>query len=479
MTLHEVPRLPPLPPAFTASWPRCPAPDGCAGRVVEPYPACVAHLRPREFRRFVAELGPGSDLDLRGVVVTPALLETLLTAVTGAERRPRLGRLRCEEARLPEAVTWRGARFERDCSFDGAYLAAGTSFPDVVFGGHVSFQRARFGGDTSFHGALFRRYATFDEAVFGGDALFGETRWDADASFARVVFLGAAAFDRARFGRDVITTGARFEDAASFRRVRVGRNARCDRARFRRGLWLGPMVAGGLISLADAQARGGVSVQAAARRVAFDGATVRGGADLRLRHAELTLENARFEGRASVRTADQPFAGLSEPPDWPAPVRVLTLRGAAADRLELADLDLSRCRLLGGDRPEGLVLTGPCAFATLPAQWGAALSEGGLASLYGRIAHATGDDALARELRHHAREARGSRPGRLRRWLFHVSWLACGHALRTGRTLLWITIVAIVVCALTAVRHQHPAASRTAPAPERRTAPPASYPSHP
>lgn len=71
----------------TVFWPRCRAVHGCTGRVAGETGGCAAHLRPREFERFVGALRPGADLDLRGVTVTAWLLDAVLTpspARTGA-----------------------------------------------------------------------------------------------------------------------------------------------------------------------------------------------------------------------------------------------------------------------------------------------------------------------------------------------------------------------------------------------------------
>ncbi|MFC4912410.1 pentapeptide repeat-containing protein [Actinomadura gamaensis] len=464
------------PAAGTVPWPRCRAVFGCSGRAVEPFRGCPAHLRPGERALFVGRLRPGADLDLRGVTVPADLLSDVLDALTGPDRRPHLGRTRLDGAVLPSAAALRGACFEGDSSFDGAAFVGGASFFDARFLGNVSFRGARFGGNASFHQARFHRHAAFTETVFAGDALFGEASWLADADFTRAVFIGAAAFDRARFGRDAGMQAACFGGALSCRRVRVGRNARFDRARFRHGLWLGPLAAGERLVLTDVSAHGGVQVQAAAVRIEADGLTARGDTDLRVRGAEVDLSNAVCSGRLRVRAQARPFCGLPESADTELPVRVLSLGGVGAPRVELTDVDLSHCRFLGLAHPDGLRVRGDCAFATRPGRrWRggrrAVLSEDSaaetpsrLAALYRQLARATADadGGTARDFRYRALELRRrSEPDQWHRWALHLLWITCGYGLRAGRTIAWVAVLAGLLAggaALADQTHRHSAA---------------------
>ncbi|WP_165975696.1 pentapeptide repeat-containing protein [Actinomadura rubrisoli] len=510
MTPHE-----PSPPSLTTViWPRCTAVHGCAGRAVERSGGCPAHLPPGAFDRFVDGLRPGADLDLRGVTVQAWMLDALLDALTGPDGRPHLGRTRFDGAVLPSHAVLRGACVEGDSTFNGACFLGGASFYDARFFGNVSFRGARFGGNMSFHGARFHRHASFEEAVFANDALFGEAVWHADASFRRAVFIGAACFDRARFGRDAAMQAACFGGAVSFKRVQVARHARLDRTRFRRGLWLGPLVAGGEICLSDATAHGGLRIHAAARHVTARGATVHGTAEFRLRHAELDLEDAVFDGTVTVRSLPQPIHGLPEPGEAgegttdetgagtgretgagaageadEAPVRLVSLREVTAEGLCLTDVDLSGCGFLGLDRPDLLRITGDCRFATLPPRQGwrpwrrhgrgrAVLAEdlaqragkatgpaGGadrdsvrLAALYRELARAAADSdhgGLARDLRYSALEIRRhTEPTPWRRWALHLMWLTSGYGLRTGRIMAWLAVLAaLLCCGVTYIRH--------------------------
>ncbi|WP_433475949.1 pentapeptide repeat-containing protein [Spirillospora sp. CA-142024] len=468
MTHHEPRHRPAAPP--TVFWPRCTAVHGCTGRASGELGSCAAHLRPREFERFVAALRPGADVDLRGVTVPAWLLDAVLDAVTGPDGRPHLGRTRFDGAVLPSDAALRGFCVEGDSSFDGACFLGGVSFYDARFFGNVSFRGARFGRNVSFHEARFHRHASFEEAVFTGDAVFGETRWHADASFRNAVFMGAACFDRARFGRDAAMQAACFGGSVSFKRVRVARHARFERTRFRHGVWLGPLVAGGRIGLTDATVHGGLRVHAAAPLVTARGATVHGEADFRLRHAELDLEDTLFEGPAAVRSLAHQIQGLAEPA-WAGPpaVRLTSLRRADATGLLLADVDLSRCGFLGL-RTDALRITGDCLFATVPgrrrlrpghrggravlaedlARGGDAPYDDRLRVLYLALARATADadrGRVARDFRYSALEMR--RHGERDPWRragLHLLWITCGYGLRAGRAVAWLAVIVALVC---------------------------------
>ncbi|WP_329519100.1 pentapeptide repeat-containing protein [Spirillospora sp. NBC_01491] len=474
MTPHE--RAPSSSPAVL--WPRCSVVYGCTGRTAGPYDACPAHLRPEQLERFLGGLRPGAELDLRGATVPPGLLAALLDAVTGPDKRPHLGRARFDGAVVHADAPLRAACFEGDSSFDGACFIGGASFFDVRFFGNVSFRGARFAGNATFHGARFHRHASFEETVFAGDALFGEAAWHADASFAHAVFMGAACFDRARFGRDAGMQAVCFGGAVSFRRVQVTRHLRFERTRFRHDLWLGPLVAR-RIDLAHVHAHGGLRVDAAALEVTAQAMTVRAAAEFKLRHTELDLENSSFKGAVRVRPHTHPFQGLPEPASWDGDdtVRVNSLRGVTAERLDLADVDLSRCQFIGLQRPDHLRIVEGCSFATTPRTrrwlpWRAPKSRAVLAedpgtrvplhgpledpvgaarleTLYRQLAQATADSdgGLARDFRYCALEMhRRAEPVQWRRWGLHLLWITCGYGLRTGRLFVWLAVVAVLVC---------------------------------
>lgn len=333
---------------------------------MEPSGGCPAHLSPREFERFMDALRPGTEVDLRGVTVPSWLLDAVLNAVTGPDGRPHLGRTRFDGAVLPAGATLAGCCVEGDSSFDGACLLGPATFHDARFFGNASFRGVRFGRDVSFRRARFHRHTSFEEAVFTGDARFGEAAWHADASFRHAAFMGPASFDRAAFGRDAALQAASFGAAASFECVQVARHARFERAKFRGGLWLGPLVAGGRIGLADTVVHGGLYVHAAALHVTVRGTVVHGDAEFGLRYADLDLEDAVFGGAASVRALPEPFPELTEPAWDGAPgVRLTSLLRTDAVLLHLNGVDLGECTP-GLRRPDALRIAGERRPAAVP-----------------------------------------------------------------------------------------------------------------
>ena len=104
------------------AWKRCAKCDGSAfaGR------HCLAHANESERKAAMAAIGRGAAIDLRGVEIAAAFLESVLSAAPMSE----------------------GHVVLKSALFDGAIFPAGTSFERVIFNG-VSFKRARFGARSS------------------------------------------------------------------------------------------------------------------------------------------------------------------------------------------------------------------------------------------------------------------------------------------------------------------------------------------
>jgi uncharacterized protein YjbI with pentapeptide repeats len=243
------------------------------------------------------------------------------------------------------------------------------SFTVATFSGDASFHRARFNRTASFHRAPFSRDATFDEATFGhvaffaatfsGDASFGETTFSEDASFGRTTFGGEASFKKARFKGD-----------AGFGQATFSRDARFDGTTFERAGVLGPMHIFDRLWLDSAVFANRVIVEASARRASLARTVFHGGAALRLRWAEVWLEDTEFAGPSLVEGLQHQLnpdgeKGLLgwERPDrdgiwiWEerpteefAPI-VLSLRDARVAQLSLSGVDLRPCRFA---RAQGL-----------------------------------------------------------------------------------------------------------------------------
>jgi hypothetical protein len=236
------------------TWPTCQAADGCGGIRVSDRDACLAHLDKSQLADWLATLGPGSDLDLRGTQVETKRLARLLTALHDERGRPRLGYVYFDgaqfkgEARFNEAqfsgpagfngaqfnddAVFRGAQFNEDARFSGAQFNEDAGFHEAQFSGEAWFHEAQFSGPAQFSGALFSRYAPFDGAQFDRDAGFNEAQFSGPAEFSGAQFSGSATFSGARFSGPAGFNEAQFNEDARFNEARFSGPAEFDGAQF-------------------------------------------------------------------------------------------------------------------------------------------------------------------------------------------------------------------------------------------------------
>ncbi|MGW5847187.1 SAV_2336 N-terminal domain-related protein [Streptomyces sp. NPDC055254] len=214
-------------------WPHCglasssEAP-GCLGIRPPGYGRCLAHLGHAEQEAFLATLGPGSPVDLRGTTFEHRLLQRVLDAVREpGTRRVRLGRAEFGRARFVDGWNARGAEFSGRVSFDRAAFAGRALFHEAAFEGRAFFDGAVFERTAAFDRSRFGRPARFRGAVFGGAAGFTDAAFLAEVSFARAVLEDAADLDGVRAAGSADFTGtafrgptglsrAVFEEAATF-----------------------------------------------------------------------------------------------------------------------------------------------------------------------------------------------------------------------------------------------------------------------
>ncbi|MGC5016708.1 pentapeptide repeat-containing protein [Streptosporangium sp. DT93] len=327
--------------ALDVGWVTCAASPECAGSARRPYGRCLAHLDAADLDEVLADLSPGSAIDLRATSVGARLLERIVAATRG---RP--GRARFDWAVFPDGARLGDLVFRGDASFDHARFRHLASFFGVRFAGNVSFREARFARELSLHGAVFDGHAAFDGMRVGGDALFGGALFGRDASFENADFQGFAAFDGAAFAGDASLRGCRFRRTVSLRGTRFGGLAGFGGARFFAGGHLAPVLVRRHLSLAGAWAGRDLAVTAGGCPVDLRGLEVCGRLTVRLDGAGADLTGAVLRGPATVRGR--------------AGARLVSLCELDAGDLELADLDLSACPLTGLRHPEGLRLSG-CA----------------------------------------------------------------------------------------------------------------------
>ena len=315
-------------------WTICGRGDGCPAARFANGPACLSHLTKYEFEDTLSRLVPGSDLDLRGVVIKDGYsrLQEIFEHISAINN----GSVRIGSARFDRAT------FNGTATFDG-----------VTILGHSDFNATRFNASASFLKTTFEGGADFSTAEFGGAVTF------ADAEFGEptVGFGECASFNGAHFGVATFAN-ARFCGNASFEGISVATE-----------LTLGPTRISGKLLLNGLQAAGPVDIQAEVPKVSCKGADFAGQARLRLAGSRLWLTNSVFEQPATVESWPQIVTGEHGTQVDDPSVKVRSLRGVDAEHLSLSDADLSRCLVYGLRRPELLRLAGRCSFAPTPRGW--------------------------------------------------------------------------------------------------------------
>jgi hypothetical protein len=337
----------------SVSWATC-SEDGCQGIRLQTGDRCLAHAdgqdRDAELKRFAEE----GRLDARGVPISAELVDRILDAAPPDEdrpNRPRLTEVNFDGAEFGEGSAFRGVTFGDHAWFRGVTFGDNTRFDVVTFGDHAWFRGVTFGDNTQFDVATFGDDAQFDGATFGDSALFRGATFADHASFGQVMFGGLVSFDDVKIG---------------------------DWAR------LGPVVAKELL-LRRATFGRSPDVAISADRLRCQQAKFPDGARLRVRWAEVVLDNADF-GRPSVLEATPAFGGfiasaekelVQDPltdlqPYRTARPRPVCLAGGDVHNLLLVDCDLRACRFAGAHNLAALRLEGNITLPYTPPGWQAA-----------------------------------------------------------------------------------------------------------
>jgi uncharacterized protein YjbI with pentapeptide repeats len=307
------------------------------------------------------------------------------------------------------------ATFVGHANFSGATFGGAAEFPDTTFGyasfgwatfggparfvgakftSYAGFETANFGGDAEFHGATFSGSALFDGATFCGSAQFngesfsGAARFSEPARFNEATFRDAALFNGASFSRDAGFENSTFSGLAGFEGATFAEDARFAGATFERAQTLGPILVAKRMWLDRVVFAQRVVIEASALRASFARAVFRGGADVRLRWAEVWFEDTDFAEPSLVAglqarltpKGDKAFLGwekpsddatwasaLETPPEQSAP-HVLSIRGARVTELALAGVNLRACRFAGAHGLDELTYEN-AEFAESPSGW--------------------------------------------------------------------------------------------------------------
>ncbi|WP_017626548.1 pentapeptide repeat-containing protein [Nocardiopsis chromatogenes] len=375
----------------TVEWDTCAVGEGCRGIRAAGTEACLAHLDPEALDEFLASLGPGSDLDASGTVISSDLLDRLLDALRDEDGWAVLGHVRFTEARFDGSTGFGNTHFRGNAWFIGAHFEHTAGFTGAYFEGLAQFSGVRVGGDAWFMGAWFRDNADFMETHIGGDAWFTGAHFERDAWFAGAHFGGAAAFRGAHIERNALFGGARFEGSTGFVDARFGGSAEFSKAVFNGSSGLA-IAASGQVDLSDATFPSPVDVEIDAAGIDLRRAAFPSGVRLVLRHAAVDLEGARIEGPSTLSGAIRPMIAEEDevPTGGPVPPGysprllslpsasevttagqawmpvVVSLQGVDCTHLSLNDVDLSSCRFAGAMNLAALGLQGQCVFARPP-----------------------------------------------------------------------------------------------------------------
>jgi uncharacterized protein YjbI with pentapeptide repeats len=333
------------------AWKTCAA-KGCIGIRLSSGGRCWAHANDSDLEAALRQLSQDGRLNARGVPITQDLLERLFAAAPHDEHgRPVLEDAEFSRATFQDDAWFLGIIFEGDAHFAGAVFQGNANFSDATFNriaefGLVTFQdfaaftgttfmdarfsKTAFQDEVAFSGAMFQDHAAFDQAAFQDDAWFVETTFQRDAAFARTIYQGSVRF-----------TGATFQRARQ----------------------LGPMLVRKGLVLDHAVFHERAQIEASAAVVCCQRARFLAGVQLRLRWAQVVLDDADLAA-PSILTGVPEFPGLEEgrwaqalerllprPPRIQPRVRwrprLLSLRGADVSGLTLADVDLRGCRFAG------------------------------------------------------------------------------------------------------------------------------------
>ncbi|MFD3521255.1 pentapeptide repeat-containing protein [Streptomyces sp. NPDC058653] len=414
-----------------------------------------------------------------------------------------------EGATFTDHARFRGATFAGAARFGTASFTTYADFEGAIFDSRAEFMRAAFSGYAGFEGVTFALSAGFDEATFHsntnfkkaaftGHAIFYKTAFDFDAVFDEAVFAKEALFTGAVFHSDASFTEGVFYSIARFDMVTVSGDAKFLKARFVEASRLGPLVSGGTVLLYGAVFGAPVTLEIAARKVNLRRVRWASTATLKLRYAEVDLDDTVLEYPATVTAHPKPFQGLHGPvPEEPltgqdAGVRLTSVSGVDTALLALYNIDLSGCRFAGAVHLDQLRIDGWCTFATTPPGWGlrfpwrwsrrrtlaeeydwrarsARRSHGwtaspqdapelrptALAALYRQLRKSLEDGKNEpgaadfyygeSEMRRHDKDS----TFRAERILLTAYWALSGYGLRAGRALAWLgTTMTITVMAL-------------------------------
>jgi uncharacterized protein YjbI with pentapeptide repeats len=405
-------------------WKTC-VEDECVGVRLSTGDRCWAHAERHDVNTAREGLRSGGRLDARGVTFTAELLQHVLTACPDDKGAVIVTDAAFQQATFTDTAWFRGvtfkgqaafgmAKFKEGTWFDGANFADGAWFSGTVIEGHAGFRKVTFKRTAWFDGVTITGGATFDGATFGDDAWFSRASFRSYAGFDPATFTGTAWFDEATFTDDAAFGGAVFTHDARFHGATFTGDARFYAVTFERARQLGPMAVRKSLFLDGVLARERIRIEVSAPVLSCKRARFLAGAQLRVRWAQVVLDDADVAAPSVLSGAD-PFDDLLEDdrprmpdsanllddlleddrprmpdnanllddlleddrprmPDsrWPIDAdgtpRLLSVRGADVAGLTVAGVDLRACRFVGAYHLDQLRAEGS-TFANTPRGW--------------------------------------------------------------------------------------------------------------
>jgi uncharacterized protein YjbI with pentapeptide repeats len=297
------------------------------------------------------------------------------------------GRAGFYEATFKDRAEFEDASFQGGASFYEATFEGDASFYEASFQGEAGFDDASFQGRAGFYKATFKDRAGFEAATFTGVAGFEGATFTGVAGFEGAIFKDRAGFEGATFTGVAGFEGTTFKDRAGFNEATFRREtafqgatfeaeARFDEATFEAARQFGPVRARRQLVLDAATFKQRARIEAAADTLSARGALFPAGVQLRLRWAQVVLDDADLAA-PSILTSAPPFHDVDEQlvsedlTRQPAPSdhdrarpRLLSLRRADVAGLTIANADLRACRFLGVHNLDRLRIEGEGSFSS-------------------------------------------------------------------------------------------------------------------
>jgi uncharacterized protein YjbI with pentapeptide repeats len=327
-------------------WETCDHDAACIG-VAMGEGSCLAHAEEKHVDAALRQLRINGRIDARGVCFDHSLLNRLLANLPRDEERRYLGPAWFDQATFVEPVDLSGIVFVETVRFYYATFKRG-----------ASFHRSTFKTDAWFQGASFNRRTDFMAARFEKVARFEDSRFDKEVWFHRARFQDGTWFDGATFMDHLWLAEVAFETSRHF----------------------GPILVHKRLSLDDSVFKERIKIEVVTPDFSGRGVRFLGGVHLRVRWAELNLDDAEFAASsllAGVQSVEAEFDEaafaktllLTSTAKQQERPRLVLLHRADVIGLTISNVDLQACRFIGAHNLDRLRIEGEPLFARTHGWW--------------------------------------------------------------------------------------------------------------